>query len=185
MRFFALFFVFFLVFCGYSQDDVFDLENEEYKTIAICSEVIRLEAQRIRHQEGSYGNMKYKIDVFIESIIGDYIKIYNDGYRIEGNDLFDMKIHVKMCTRPYMSHDINVKNALELMVNGSYSIRRPLFNQVHHYLLNTTYKRYKTKYKECISICESFERGSISGSEADCIKVNKLLNNILQFKIKN
>jgi hypothetical protein len=164
--------------------DVFDLENSEYKTIGICSETIRLEAQRIKHEESGW-NIRYRIDQFIESIIGQYIHIYNDGHAVNGNDLFDRKVTVTLCNRPYMRHIITVKNSLKLMLDGNHYVRGPLFNQINDYLVNTTFKKYKTKYKESIAICKSFEKGHVFGTKERELKVTKLFNNILEFKTKN
>jgi hypothetical protein len=165
--------------------NVADYDNDEFKTIAICNELVRVKVREFIYRNGDNKHIQHYIaSDIIESIIQENINIQSTVKRWQssGNDLFDSKVYVLVVERPNIYRTFSLKEALDLYLNGNNMITPPLLDTVDSYLNNIIYKKYKNKYVDLIRIIKKLRK---SYGEERTLLTTELFVNIHKLNIKN
>ncbi len=165
--------------------NVADYDNDKFKTIAICNELVRVKVREFIYRKGDNSYIKqYVVSDIIESIIQENINIQSTVKRWHyyGNDLFDATLYVSVVERPNIYRTFSLKEALDLYLNGNNMISQPLLYAVENYLNNIIYKKYKTKYADLIRIIKKLRK---SYGEQRTLLTTELFVNIHKLNIKN
>jgi len=164
--------------------NVADYDNDEFKTIAICNELVRVKVREFIYRNGDNNYIKqYVVSDIIESIIQENINIGSTVKRWQlGNDLFDTTVEVAVVERPNIYRTFTLKEALDLYLNRNNMIAQPLLNTVDNYLNNNIYKKYKNKYADLIRIIKKLRK---SYGEERTLLTTELFVNIHKLNIKN
>ena len=164
--------------------NVADYDNNEFKTIAICNELVRVKVREFIYRNGDNNYIKqYVVSDIIESIIQENINIGSTVKRWQlGNDLFDTTVEVAVVERPNIYRTFTLKEALDLYLNRNNMIAQPLLNTVDNYLNNNIYKKYKNKYADLIRIIKKLRK---SYGEERTLLTTELFVNIHKLNIKN
>jgi len=165
--------------------NVADYDNDEFKTIAICNELVRVKVREFIYRNGDNNYIKqYVASDIIESIIQENINIQStvERWHYYGNDLFDSTVGVTVVDRPNIYRNFSLKEALDLYLNGNNMITQPLLNTVDNYLNNNIYKKYKNKYADLIRIIKKLRK---SYGEERTLLTTELFVNIHKLNIKN
>ena len=136
---------------------IHDVRKDEYKTIVICNEHIRLLLHQKIHENKNKSDVDaYIVTEIVREIISKYVNIKDPGFgcNIGNNELINRRVYFEICSRPYMIASLSVRecviNVIEKGKNRT--IEERLFQVIKEYLSEEIYKKYKTKYKECFII---------------------------------
>lgn len=143
---------------------LFHPEEDKYLNFGICRNKIRSEyhKQRLENEKrgvrfGYYDNRRYEINKIISELTNDFFdfEFDNNFYPPSGNDndLLERKVRISTCTRPWWCKDYAVRDAISLCLkNNKYNgqMSEELKSVISNYLHNPPYKKYVTRYKECI-----------------------------------
>lgn len=139
---------------------VTDIENSNYKYISVCNNFLRLKIQYKKRLNNS--SSYYVVDEVLKEVFSQYVKIYTwENSRTFGNpnEIFETYITYEICSRPYILGYMSFKDALYLCLDKeNYMVSDLVFEKVREYLDNIRYKKYKTKYKECLSIIRKIKK---------------------------
>jgi hypothetical protein len=162
---------------------ILDPIKDDYKYLSICNELIRLKIAKEKTKETSYfTNRRYYEDV-IESVILEHITKFNYSNRFQySNELSSRSVTIVICSRPFVCKSINLLDAIKLYLdNKSHTLKDALIREIHLYLSDIQYKKYKTKYKKTITLLKRFDN---KWGDEKTLALNELFINILELNIK-
>lgn len=144
---------------------LFHPEEDKYFNFGICRNKIRSEyhKQRVEDEKRGvrldyYDNKRYKINKIILELTNDFFDFkFKESYLPSGNDndLLERMVRITTCNRPLWYKGYTVRDAISLCLkNNKYNgqMSEELKYTISNYLHNPPYKKYVTRYKECIRL---------------------------------
>jgi hypothetical protein len=113
----------------------------------------------------------------------EHITKFNYSNRFQySNELSSRNITIEICSRPFVFKSINLLDAIKLYLdNKSHTLKDALIREIHLYLSDIQYKKYKTKYKKTITLLKRFDN---KWGDEKTLALNELFINILELNIK-
>lgn len=147
---------------------LFHPEKAEYFNFGICRNKIRSEYHRQRVESEKrgeryyYDNRRYQINNVILNLTNDFFDFEFNSYIRSGNDndLLERKVRINTCLRPWWHKEYTVRDAISLCLkNNKYNreVSEKLKNTISNYLHNPPYKKYVTRYKECMRLLKKMD----------------------------
>ena len=170
-----------------------DIEKQDYKYIAICNSYLRLlfHNEKKRITSTTYLNCSgNRIMKNIETeLISKYVEIKRPHYNYwfyDKPDLIDRAVRFIVCERPFISTTYTVKECVTHIIENeerNYKIEGALYPKIRDYLSVMKYKKWKTKYKQCVILTKQIEKTWNKNKKT--ILLNELFININEMNIKN
>lgn len=167
--------------------NVYNFNTDSYEYIGFCNEYLRLKIQRESIENNNDWQLTY-LQV-IRKELSNYIPLtigFNYYSLEQKNDIYNQYLLFEVCERPHISYEISVKDAILHYLDNkrNYQLQYKLEEVITDYLLNKIqYKKYITKYKDCIRLARKISKGYEHEKEQI---LTELIINIheLNYKIK-
>ena len=162
---------------------ILDPIKDDFKYLSICNELIRLKIAKEKINKTSFIKSRYYYEEVIEKIMLEHITKFNYSDRFKySNELSERNITIEICSRPFVCKSINLLDAIKLYLdNKSHTLKDALIREIHLYLSDIQYKKYKTKYKKTIALLKRFDN---KWGDEKTLALNELFINILELNIK-
>lgn len=168
--------------------DVTDIENGKHIYIGVCNQHLGILINKRKMEEDVFYLSDYRsywYESVVRDVISNYINVGNYGFvEANTNDISNKHITFTICVKPHIVRSINILDCIEMYLNGTYNyaLKQKLLNTIKNYLTDSNiYKKYKTKYKECLVLLNRLDK-KITFNKDEIL--NQIFINILEMNAR-
>lgn len=163
---------------------IFNPKKSQTEVLVFCNDYLKLQAQK-KDENHSYSHHTYGVVDVIQSEIYKYLNFTFYHYRNFDNSLSSHRFYVTICKRPYTWKQFTFKEYIDLYFeNQKNSHLKDVCKQLNLYLEKVSFKKYKTRYKDIISLSNRIQKNFYSSEETNSLLL-ELVNKTFELTIKN
>jgi hypothetical protein len=171
----------------------YDLQNDEYIDIQVCNEWFKLKFfQYIQDKKVYYyqpnkieHDKTYHLYNFVKNdIIDKYINTNYNDYTQNKSLLINSNLNIRLCYRPEMYYDINLKQGIEMLINLSINQRRneiledSIISAINKFFTLKDYAKYSNLKRQHAKLVKTVDKSS----NDFILEFNEFLINLINIK---